>query len=243
MAEWLHNADGSVGIYKNDKSYQTQVKFCQSNASILAAISAAFGNTGSHYKHQPNGPGSGKYSDGEVRQSMAFVGPHALVLAKAMLPFAVMKTAQFRLIIEYHADGARPRSILHSESKKANQTHPVPRISLDCENITGPYFAGLTDGDGCVYVHKAHISADGHSQIWSFRLNVTQEKSPDLLEELQTIYGGVLSVVNKGGLVGRLTFSNKEAIVAVCTPLRQYMVVKAVKLDTLLEHMFQVNLQ
>lgn len=219
------------------------MKFCQSNASILAAISAAFGNTGSHYKHQPNGPGSGKYSDGEVRQSMAFVGPHALVLAKAMLPFAVMKTAQFRLIIEYHADGARPRSILHSESKKANQTHPVPRISLDCENITGPYFAGLTDGDGCVYVHKAHISADGHSQIWSFRLNVTQEKSPDLLEELQTIYGGVLSVVNKGGLVGRLTFSNKEAIVAVCTPLRQYMVVKAVKLDTLLEHMFQVNLQ
>ena len=161
-----------------------------------------------------------------------------------MLPYTVMKTTQFKIIIEFYSACAGPRSILYMESIRANNAHPVLGRHLNCANITCPYFAGLVDGGGCVYVNKSAGSVRKHSQEWNLYLHVTQEKSPDLLMELQSVYGGNLSVANKGGLLSRLNFTSKESIAAVWVPLRQYicMVIKLVKLDTLLEHMFHVNL-
>ena len=73
-----------------------------------------------------------------------------------------------------------PISILHRLSAQQ---------SMGRNNITGPYFAALKDGDGRTWVHKRILNSI--SQLLQPVVEAAQPKRTDLLQELQTRYGGL----------------------------------------------------
>lgn len=62
--------------------------------------------------------------------------------------------------------------------------------------MTGPYFAGPKDGDGCISVNK--FTQNSNIERVVLVIDEVQTKSTDLLLELQLQYGGTLAVPVEG---------------------------------------------
>ncbi|DBA91133.1 TPA: hypothetical protein ACH3X1_016092 [Trebouxia sp. C0004] len=93
----MMDADGNIGVNRKDaERFQGMVRFSQSNLAYLTAINAEFGYTGyisTHYAAVTNANvNEGRFSNGEMRQTLTFLGKAAVEVAEELAPFTVTKT-------------------------------------------------------------------------------------------------------------------------------------------------------
>ena len=110
-------------------------------------------------------------------------------------------------------------------------SHPEDHI-LIVKNITSPWLADMFDGDGGITV--LHNEKAGRSWL---ELNITQAKSPALLKAIQALYQGTI-VTNPH----RLKWVVADAVPVFYKALGSYLIMKKQKLNSLLQHLFKVDI-
>ncbi|DBA88137.1 TPA: hypothetical protein ACH3X2_005131 [Trebouxia sp. C0005] len=230
-------SDGSVGINnKGPQRFEAIVRICQSNLAFLTAINKEFDNTGYIRQHSAAGTRldveEGRYSNGELRQALTFYGEAAVKVAAELAPFTVTKSQHFQVLF----DMQNQRKGLLTNSKYLDSIHTLnshPEDSiLIVKNITAPWLAGMFDGDGGITV--PHNEKAGRSRL---ELNITQAKSPALLKAIQALYQGTI-VTNPH----RIKWVAADAIPVFYKALGSYLIMKKQKLNTLLQHLFKVDI-
>lgn len=230
-------SDGSVGIRKKGpQRFEAIVRICQSNRAFLTAINKEFDNTGYISLHSASGTRhnvqEGRYSDGELRQTLTFYGEAADKVAGELAPFSVTKTQHFKLLLEMLN---QPNS---QKSKYLDQISTLNSNPQDCileaKNIKPEWLAGMFDGDGGITVPHNDKAGRSRSRL---ELNITQEKCPALLKAIQALYPGTI-VTNPH----RLKWVAADIIPDVYKALGSHFILKKQKLNTLLTHLFKVDI-
>lgn len=233
------DADGSICITcKNgDKKLEARVSFAQSNSTFLSAINAEFCYTGYLYTRSAAADyNEGRYSKGESRHILTFGGRAAGDVAAELQPYTVTKAPHIETLLDMlkHPAGPSGMSARQQCHKRMQDLYSkVPYDSaLVVQNITPEWLAGMFDGDGCIFV-KTHLRV-GRSAL---ELNITQSKSPALLLAIQAVHPGTIQ-----GNPPRLVWKAARNIPAIVKILRMHSVIKRQKLDTLLQHLFKVDI-
>ncbi len=234
----MMDADGSISINrKGGARLEASVRFAQSNLTFLTAINAEFGYTGYIFTRSAAADyNEGRYSKGEWRQILTFVGKAAGDVAAELQPYTVTKAPHIEILLDMLKQPAGPsglsaRQQCHHRMQDLYSRAPDD-ITLVVQNITPRWIAGMFDGDGCIAVR--HHLRTGRSAL---ELNVTQSKSPALLLAIHQVHTGTIQR-NPPRLVWRAA-GNIPAIVKI---LRMHSVIKRQKLDTLLQHLFKVDI-
>ena len=109
---------------------------------------------------------------------------------------------------------------------------PVQLCILVVKNITPEWLAGMFDGDGGITV--IHNKKAGRSRL---EISITQEKCPALLKAIQALYPGTMQYNPH-----RLKWVAANIIPAVYKALGSHLILKKQKLNTLLQHLFKVDI-
>ena len=231
----MMDADGSIYITRKqgDKQLGARLAFAQSNFTFLNAINAEFGYTG-YINTRPARVGcvEGRYSKGELRQILIFDGRAAGDVAAELQPSKAPHIATLLDMLKHPASpsGWSTRQQCHQRMQDLNSKATDDRV-LVVENITPEWLAGMFDGDGCIFVESQR---NGRS---SLHLTITQSKSPALLLAIQAVHAGT---VHDGP--PRLVWAAAQNIPPIVKILRLHSVIKRQKLDTLLQHLFKVDI-
>lgn len=233
----MMDADGSIGINRKDaERFQGMVRFSQSNLAYLTAINAEFGYTGYISTHYAAGTDAnvneGRFSNGKMRQTLTFLGKAAVEVAEELAPFTVTKTQHMKVLLEMmkQSDGLLTRA-QYWERMKALDRQPEDSI-IEVRNITPAWLAGMFDGDGGLTV--LHNKESGRSRL---ELNITQSKCPKLLLAIQALYPGTMA-----SNPHRLKWVAANIIPTIYKALNKHLVLKKQKLNTLLQHLFDVDI-
>ena len=234
----MMDADGSIYIARKqgDKQLVARVAFAQSNLSFLTAINAEFDHTGYINTGSARADvNEGRYSRGELRQVLIFDGRAAGDVAAELQPYTVMKAPQIDTLLDMlkqpaGASGMSSRQQCHKRMQELNSRGP-DHSTLVVQNITAEWLAGIFDGDGCIFVKS---QPNGRC---SLLLTITQSKSPALLLAIQAVHAGTVSHGPP-----RLVWAAAQNIPPIVKILRMHSVIKRQKLDTLLQHLFKVDI-
>lgn len=104
-------AEGSIGVIcrQCDKRFEAKVAFAQSNLAFLTAIIAEFGDTGYIYTRSAAVDyNEGRYSTGEPRQTMTFMGKAAGDFAAELQPYSVTKAPHIEILLDMLKHPAGP---------------------------------------------------------------------------------------------------------------------------------------
>ena len=130
----------------------------------------------------------GRYSNGELRQTLTFYGEAAGKVAAELAPFTVTKAQHFRVLLEMLN---QPNGLLtnnqcldYISTLNNNSQNSI----LEVKNITPEWLAGMFDGDGGITVFRNEKV--GRSRL---ELNITQAKCPALLKAIQALYSGTMA--------------------------------------------------
>ena len=116
---------------------------------------------------------------------------------------------------------------------RINTLNGQPKNSiLEVKNITPEWLAGMYDGDGGITV--AHDEKSGRSRL---ELHITQSKCPKFLLAIQALYPGTMAHNPH-----RLKWMAANSILTICKAMNKHLVVKKQKMDTLLQHLFKVDI-
>ena len=234
-------ADGTVSIVQgnNQGNLTAMLIFYQSNTALLNAINEFFGHKGhvktSYASECPsnNVAVEGKYSKGEKRQFLTFRSKAAGEIAQELLPYTVTKGPLLEIVLKFVSLPVGPsetKIALYKKAKKLNEKK-TEKTSVQAANIVPAWVGGFVDGDGCICVY--HDVRNGRSCL---QINVTQNKSPQLLKAIQAIYPGHICSNTK------LFWRTAKQIPAIYNVLSKYLLLKKQKLDTLLQYMFGVDI-
>ncbi|KAL0029426.1 hypothetical protein WJX77_007038 [Trebouxia sp. C0004] len=233
------DADGSICIArKGSQQLVARVMFAQSNLAFLTAINAEFGYTGSIYTRSKAAVdyNEGRYSKGELRQMLSFECRAAGDVAAELQPHTVTKAPHIEIVLDMlkHPAGPSGTSARQQCYKHMQDLHSKDPDDSDLvvQNITPEWLAGMFDGDGCIWVK--HNLKVGRSQL---ALAITQSKSRALLLATQAVHRG-----NIQRNPHRLVWTSAQQLPAIVKILRRHLVTKRQKLDTLLQHLFKVDI-
>ena len=234
----MMDADGSICITRKqgDKQLGARVSFAQSNLTFLTAINAEFGDTGYICTRSARADiNEGRYSRGELRRVLIFEGRAAGDVAAELQPYTVTKAPHIDTLLDMlkqpaGALGMSARQQCHKRTQDL-QSKASDDSTLVVQNITPEWLAGMFDGDGCIFVKSQR---NGRS---SLHLTITQVKSPALLLAIQAVHAGTVHVGPH-----RLVWAAAKSIPPIVKILRMHSVIKRQKLDTLLQHLFKVDI-
>jgi hypothetical protein len=240
MLQYLNGvvcADGNISIFRRGTDrFEPVIRIYQSNLAFLTAVNMEFNNTGYIAYHGEAGMdpnvNEGRYSQGEHRQVLSFFGKAAVDVAAELAPFTVTKKNHFETVLEMlnQPDGPVTKE-QYSVRMQCFNSKPEDN-TLEVKNITAEWLAGMFDGDGCICVK--HNEKAGRSHLV---LNITQSKSLSLLFAIKEIYPGTIAHNPH-----RLLWATANNIPAVYKALSKNLVLKRQKLDTILQHVFNVDI-
>ena len=222
----MMDAYGSISIHRKGGALRATVRFAQSNLAFLTAINAEFDYTGYISTHSAAGKAAnvneGRYSKGELRQMLTFVGKAAGDVAAELQPYTVTKAPHIEILLDMLKHPASPsrlsaRQQCYLRMQVLYSKAPDDNALVD-QNITPAWMAGMFDGDGCIVV--THHLRTGRSAL---ELNITQSKSPALLLAIQAVHTGTIQC-NPHRLVWRAA----RNIPAIARILRMHLVIKRI---------------
>ena len=147
-----------MALHPSTERLEATVRFYQSNLSFLTATNEVFNNRG----YITTNPAAGtranviewRYSNGEMRQMLVFLGKAAGEVAAELAPYTVTKAPHIEALlalVHLPAGPSEAKKELYYCMQDLNDKGPDDN-TLVVANITPEWLSGFLDGDGSICV-------------------------------------------------------------------------------------------